>query len=77
MITIMVSDMEEAIAKAKRIFATDPGEDLVVVEGEATVGGVMFDARGRTLLLHRSGQGVWAHGNLDLAIEKFVATLNE
>ena len=74
---ILVSDMEEAIAKAKRLFATDSGVDLVVVEGEATVGGVMFDARGRALLLHRSGQGVWAHGNLDLAIGKFLAAINE
>ncbi len=81
MITIQVSDMEEAIAQAKSIFAETPTEALVVVEGNATVGGVMFDARERTLLLHRSGQGIWAQGNsdvaLDLAIGMFLATLEK
>ena len=76
MITIQVSDMEEAIAQAKSIFAETPTEALVVVEGNATVGGVMFDARERTLLLHRSGQGI-CDVALDLAIGMFLATLEK
>ncbi len=54
---IHASDVEEAIKKAKDIFAKRPDIDFVIVYGEATAGGAaLIDARGG-LVLHRSGYG--------------------
>jgi len=62
--TLTVSSIEDALDKALKAFSQ--GEEFVLCQGDATVGGVMFAANG-TLLLHRSKRGVWLS---DMALEQ-------
>jgi len=50
--TILVSSTSEALRAARAEFAQ--GEKFIIVEGAATVGGVMFEAQFGPLLMHNS-----------------------
>ncbi len=68
--TLMVSSAEEAIKEARRAF--EGGDEFVLAEGAATVGGVMFEANFGTILMHRSGRyiSIAGKGEIEGAKEK-------
>ena len=60
--TGMFSSPEEAVEKARHLFANDPTLEWIIGEGEATVGGVYWEGTRGQLLFHKSGGAVWVGG---------------
>ncbi len=61
MIEITVSSVNEAVRRAREIFAQDMAVEWVVAIGAATTGGAMFAANG-DIVMHRSEKAAWTGG---------------
>jgi len=55
---ILASTVQEAIDKARQIFAQNPDTEFVIANGAATVGGATYFGD-HTLLMHRSERAIW------------------
>jgi NurA-like 5'-3' nuclease len=70
---VMVSGVQEALAKARELFAQ--GEEFVIAEGKATLGGFGFEQEYGTLLMHCSERAVPVYrGDVEAAKKKLLET---
>ena len=70
MLKARVGSPTEAVKVALDKFVENPDEDIIMVEGDSSLGGLAMQAKGY-LVLHRCGRGAWARG----AVEDSIAEL--